>query len=740
VWLAFPADGAGTPVDLLEAVGELVVMEHGSTPHGWTGWAFVLVDASKLNKVRLRSEDLWRYTSTIERPHLVANDDHHAHLTTKTGDKILRSRPRLVLPGPSGHIGEIQWTVIVSTPEGAELFRSAHKVSTESAEVDLFPDEPVLGEFAIAVRGPLGRGATLSVAIAEGFETAPNAPFRWMSAHGAGLEHATIDVRDNLSGTTKSIAFGATQFAGGMTLERGRARLAVTGQIPYQAVGFTGKGPEGESIVPLLIDTEGLRSAVIRVRVPSGAGAALVCAVLGGRVVQTIESGSGWGPTRTFNLAVLTGTLESHPSAELRLVVDERSTPIALVRPRRLATNASVDEDGYLRLEGKADVDGLVAFVYPEFARWNGPARVDIPSGTDAVLLSEDIRDEGRATIVLAVDNPWVPITPPPRPDKSSGNAFSVKVGTLVESNDPRERGFRLWLAGIGPCPSHSDTLPIALQLYAQLPYEERPQVADRMRTEIAEAVRIHRSAVLPAILRTNANLDDFLRLLVEGDVVTVPREEWESSDELWSLAPGLGVIADTDEIHTSARADLRANIESAIGREGLQILDEGTDPHARVGKFDENASLIAKMSDEQFNAMWQEVALVPKALLDQDSRVLATKELLKARGDRGVLVLKQITDDLLEFSRGALVADLGQRAVAPIDARIFRTGMGDIPAVSLALALLARAAARGKPQSIRMYEHVRDGYAKLAAAAPKIVQQDLALAELWITRWEDIE
>ncbi|PZQ88274.1 MAG: hypothetical protein DI534_12505 [Leifsonia xyli] len=741
VWLAFPADNTGAPEDALDAAGDLVVMEHGSTPHGWTGWAFALVDASKLSKVRLRSVDgVWRYTSTIERPHLVGNDDHHSYLTTKAGERILRSKPRLMLPGPSGHLGEIQWTVVVSSPDETELFRSIHSVAAEFAEVSLFADDVVLGDFVVTVRGPLGRGATIKVAVAEGFETAPTTPFRWMSASGAGLEHASVIVRDELAGTTKTITFGATQLAGGLTLDRGRARLPITAQIPYQAVGFAGKGSEGESFVPLLIDTEGLRSAVIRARVPSGAGAALVCAVLDGQVLQTVESGSGWGPTRSFNLAVLAGTLESSPSAELRLVVDERSTPIAFVRPRRLATNVTVDEDGYLRLEGKADVDGLVAYIYPEFARWNGPDRVEVPTGANAVALAEEIRNEGRATIVLAVDNPWVPASPPPRPDKSGGNAFSVKVGTLVESDDPHERGFRAWLAGVGPCPSHSDSLPIALQLYAQLPYEERPEVADRMRTEIAEAVRVHRSAVLPAILRTNASLDDFLRLLVEGDVVTVPREDWESSDELWSLAPGLGVIADSDEIHSSAAADFRANIESAVGIEGLQILDEGTDPHARVGRFDENASVIAKMPDEQFNAMWHEVALVPKALLDQDSRVLATKELLKARGDRGLLVLKEITDELLEFARGALVADLGPRALAPIEARVFRKGMGDIPAVSLALALLARAAARSKSHSMRMYEHVREGYAKLAAAAPKIVQQDLALAELWITHWEDIK
>lgn len=538
------------------------------------------------------------------------------------------------------------------------------------------------------------------------------------------------------------ISLGGIERVGKVSLSRGTRELKLLGEIPHLAVGFAAKEADGEKIVPLMIDIEGLPHATIRTRVPAGSRRVYASAVLGGTVLQTLKGAGAWGSSvRNFDLSALSGTLESKPSAELRLVVDDTSAPIAFIRPRRLARTVTVDADGVLSVHDKADVDGLAAYIYPQFARWRDPYRVEIPKGADEVVLPDEICREGRAVVVLAIDNPWVREDPPRRPDRSSVNAFDLKVGTLVDTDDPEERGYRRWLAGVGPCPSNVESLRVALQMYSLLRLEERAEQADRMRTALAEAVRAHRTGLLGAILQSNADLEDLMRLLVEADVVTVPREAWESSEELWSLAPGLGVLADTDELGGEGEPAFRAHLESSVGAEGISILDTGEDPALTVGRFSQETNFLIKMPADQREELVREAAIVPKALLDRDSRATASFQLLDARGHPGIQKLRGLSGQLLEVAKRALVAELGPQSVGPVLAREFesKTGLGNIPALSLALALVARVAGRGGPHCAKLYEYVREGYVKLADAAPKIVHQDLALAEIWITHWEDV-
>lgn len=745
VWLAFPGEGSQQPDSLLEVDGELIVTEQGGTPHGWSGWAFLAIDASKLKKLRLAAvKDRWRYVTRVNRPRLVTEIDPIPFLTTTDGHDVFSSRSELLLPGPNESSGHVDWVVTITDHTGAEISRNSHRIVESSTQVELWPEaESLLGQFTVMVRGPLGRGATLRVAVAEEFSANASTPYRWITQQGSGLEEATITIIRVFEHSTVVINLDRLQRTGSASLRSGVQTLNVVGEIPHLAVGFADKNSDGEKIVPLFVDIEGLPHATVRVRVPPGSRHVYASALHRREILQTLEAKGRWGsPTRTFDLAALSGTLSQRPAAELRLVIDDSSAPIAFIRPRSLANYLDVDASGALEITGKADIAGLVAYVYPEFARWREPYRIEIPEGISKVSLPSEVRREGRAVVVLTANNPWVREMPPKRPDRFSPNAFSVKVGTLVDTDDPSERGFRRWLAGMAPCPSHVDALPIALQLYSLLKLEESPEIADRMRTALAEAVRPHRKLLLTSVLQSNADLDDLMRLLVEADVVTVAREDWESLDDIWALAPGLGVLADTDELGTDGEPRFRAHIESSIGQEGLAILDTGQDPALTVGRFNEQTNILLRMSEEQLEDLIRAAAIVPKALLDRDSRTTASFQVLEARNSLAIKKLRELSAQLLEFSKQALLADYGKESVEPVLAREVpesKSGLGNIPAVSLALALVARAAARSKPQSVRLYSFVREGFAKLAAEAPKIVHQDLALAELWITRWEDI-
>lgn len=745
VWLGFPADEVEQPETLLEYEGELIVTERGGTPYGWSGWAFIAVDVTKTEKLRLaeRSER-WRYVSTVDRPRLVGSAEAIPFLSTIDGAPIRSERPKLFLPGPKNGVGSIDWTVTVSDSHGEEIVRTSKRVNDVEETIDIWDEgEVLLGQFTISVRGPLGRGATLSAAIAEGFIVTSSTSFRWIDQAGSGLEPGVVTIHNSASAEPLEVQLGGTAKAAKLRLVRGAQQLSAICEIPYMTVGFATKVAASAKIVPLLVNIEGLPNAVLRVRVPSGSRKVFASAVHNGEVLQTIEGKGGWGSAiRTLNLSALADTLATKPSAELRLVVDDTSAPIAYIRPRRLGSAVSVDSSGVMSISDKADIPGLVAYIYPEFARWRKPYRVVVPESHFEVHLESEILREGRAVVILTVDNPWIPEEPPPRPDRTNVNAFDVKLGTLGDTADPAERGFRPWLAGLTPtCPSAVESLPVALQLYSLLRLEESPEVADRMRTAIGESVRIQRTNLLTAILQSDADLGDLMRLLVEADVVTVPREQWESSEKLWSLAPGLGVLADTDELGGEGEPDLRFHLENTIGKEALLILDHGEDPASKVGRFSEQTNILLKMPPEQLEAIIREAGIVPKALLDKDSRTSASFQLLKARHHPAIAELCGLSARVLEVAKAAIAGDFGQEALLPIAARevTSKSGLGVLPALSLALSLVARASSRGKPLSAKVYDYIREGYVKLASSAPKIVHQDIALAELWITRWEEL-
>jgi hypothetical protein len=85
------------------------------------------------------------------------------------------------------------------------------------------------------------------------------------------------------------------------------------------------------------------------------------------------------------------------------------------------------------------------------------------------------------------------------------------------------------------------------------------------------------------------------------------------------------------------------------------------------------------------------------------------------------------------------LSREFGDAAAAVVTARLGSTGWTTLPQITITLALLARAAARGSERAQALYEHHKSTHASLAQLAPLMVEQDLILAELWMTRWRTL-
>ena len=117
---------------------------------------------------------------------------------------------------------------------------------------------------------------------------------------------------------------------------------------------------------------------------------------------------------------------------------------------------------------------------------------------------------------------------------------------------------------------------------------------------------------------------------------------------------------------------------------------------------------------------------------------MIAARQLFDARTSHSLRTLIAASASILTRTTSAINGVFGPGGEAPIDARLGSDGWRNLPALSMALAIVARLAARDVGNSRGMFSIMRDHYALLAEAAPAFVEQDLVIAELWIMNWRN--
>jgi len=141
----------------------------------------------------------------------------------------------------------------------------------------------------------------------------------------------------------------------------------------------------------------------------------------------------------------------------------------------------------------------------------------------------------------------------------------------------------------------------------------------------------------------------------------------------------------------------------------------------------------MAHWSPEQIDAMWQAAAVVPQALLDTDTRMTAARRLFDARKTPQIRYAATSAASIVNTAQGLIRSSQYPWLLDQLLARHRPDGHGGwraVPAVSAALALLTRLAARGNT-ACRSYEQaLRNLWAGLASQSPEQVIIDLVLVE----------
>jgi hypothetical protein len=215
--------------------------------------------------------------------------------------------------------------------------------------------------------------------------------------------------------------------------------------------------------------------------------------------------------------------------------------------------------------------------------------------------------------------------------------------------------------------------------------------------------------------------------------------DEIFKASHLWSTLPAAAMILTGDLLAEGCAEEggqLAALAESAIVQCGDSlsgILRGEDDPHASVGRFGPDTERMASLSREQVEALWQAAAVVPQALLDVDTRAAAARSAFDARRSPTLKTAARQATSVVRRAEQLIRASRYPWLTRQIEARRHPDGAGGwlaIPAMSAALALVARLAARGNDACRSLEWLWRELWSGLARAAPDLAGIDLILAE----------
>lgn len=737
VWLLYPLEGVGGESLELRVDGPVLEAYDVPSPYGWLGWTLRRADLSQASVLQL-SDGTKRWVKGARRAQLGLSPPLPG-VRSLDDSPIVTAPPLLTLPTDLG--ATTDWSVRVRHPRSGQVLSAENLAITDDATIDPWRRlaRPLVGPYEIVVRGPLGQGLSRIVEFVEGLRVASNPSWRGIRADG--LEPAVVRASSRLHGLSvepQEVRLGTRDSAAEFQI-RSSSSAPTTVQVTpsHMAVQRLGSGTHPAwSLQPLRLDTETIDEGELLVRLPLPVDTQLVVRV-GTNEMQTVESAAAYGqPLARFNLGAIADTVRESGSAQLEVRLDGQYFPVARCTPRRLARAVRIDEDRLVLVEG-VRTEGLVAGLYPVFSPWKPPHVVRINTDLVSDPLPPEVAASGPLVAMLRVDDPWLPVDWPEWP--SSGNTFPV-VGLLWKpaGQDAAADALSGYLAGVGDLPDRPDAVPLLFKLYARADDVGSQGVAVDVRGLAASILGRHPSPALKALTKIQTSADQVVAPLVHSGLVASPCARYVSeSDEerLWAASPLAGMIASAYQLNDIAsKVELCEQLNAACGDVSSHLLAGNADPYAGVGRFDESAEMFAQLPVQQRDRAWKAMRVVPGGLLDADERTVAARQLFEVRDRPGVRRVAEHAERLLVSLRGPLDEAGGPVVTSALHARRPSRGWLALPALSLALAFVARLAARGHASLEHQHRRTLPYHAKLARAAPRLVTIDLLLAEFTLT------
>jgi hypothetical protein len=211
-----------------------------------------------------------------------------------------------------------------------------------------------------------------------------------------------------------------------------------------------------------------------------------------------------------------------------------------------------------------------------------------------------------------------------------------------LESDDAEESELSAFLAGLFGMPSAPNRLD---RIWAVLDRADDLQLGGRARdtqSACARELLLRPAEALLALDAAGLELDRVPRVLIQSGIAwaTVGEADQKRVVRLWASSPAAAALLSTEHLRQSqaTRGNDVKLVDAIIAKCGPipgSLLNGKGDPSPNAGRFDEAAARYALMSDMLRDAFRAALALVPRGLLDQDTRTQGAMSLLEHRSDR---------------------------------------------------------------------------------------------------------
>lgn len=735
VWALFALDPSAEPLF------QQRITHVQSPPLGWNGWQLCRVNLVGAQSIQLRPET----------PSHRVRNDARVTLETITTAPIARSgglvvhTARPLLHIPDGIDADWHLTVVETSTGQTVVERTVRSSAQVHDTADPFESlqSPVVGRFALSIRGPLGKGMSRDIAVVEGLRIRPSSNFRTFVQ--CGLQASTVSVSGpGLTVHRDVLTFDAQETEKSVIVSGAFGDVEVLVAPVSMAVALVSKDRATEwQFTPISCTTEDLADNDLLVRFPIDGRARATVRADSQRVLQTLESStrppSGLdaevGFHARFTLAVLSDTLRAAGAATI-VLGDEAPIRILRIEPRQIASGAEVVNDNVV-LHGFSGGD-VAARLWSVWEPWREPEDLYFDDAGVSALPSA-LRGVGPIALSLRHQDPWVPVTPPAMPDRAHDHFIALPVGENAATST-----IALNTSDDIPEPLREDDAWALLVMQANCPRHFFPQATiDALTSGLTERP----ARALEALALRGDSQAQRVALLASSNLlwtpVEVPVDERDMAplDEQLARAlgssPVIGALMSTRHLakHTSPEQlpQAWAAAHEVLGTSYREILEGRVDPEATAGRL-ENTLLLNAMPKEQFESMVASMNMVPKALLDRDARVSRAIALFERRWRPSLRDTNAAAADVVGLVVTTLEREGAESLVLAIKARV-PTSPNEIPAshtgaLSLALAITARMAARGHEPSARVVTALRPHFETLARHAAQLFATDVVLAE----------
>jgi hypothetical protein len=735
------ADGAvGNPPHFAD-----LIVRREQPPLGWTGWQLGLLNLAGKSAFAL---------TTDSPQHTVKND---ARVTLETrrlapsaraaGLPVHTVRPLLHIP--DGIDADWRLTVVDVATGTTIVDRNCRSSEQTHDTEDPFADFglPVTGRFAISMRGPLGKGISRNVVMAEDLAAVITPRFRRFTRGGLVPARARLN-GPQVSAGQNELQFDPDQVDASTTLVGSHGALPITVAPPAMAVAMASRGiPTTWQYSAAHCASEDVAEASLIVRVPADGAVRARVISDSGEVLQELSDGSKSTPNvddqvsrqAVFDLAAMSGTVRDSGACSVELGGDE-SIRVLRVEPRRIASGV-IEVGDELVFTDFAGASAKVR-VWSVAEPWIGPQDF-VVAKSGAFEVPRELATVGSLAISVWHDDPWVPKPAPNRPNRFNDHFVRRSVSGAVS---PITRALHLGGEFDGALTTDEAWALLAMRIHVPRSLY-RQEVVD----VVTRSLGANPTNALTTLALRNDTQAERVALLVSSGLLWTPLEEAShpdlaklDDDKLASAilsSPVLGALVATRHLARAHSPKLLPQswnrAQSVLGTPYREVLVSGQDPFATVGRLDHTRHLDT-MSPGDFSALVTALNVVPNALLDPDSRQFGAIQLFESRRHKAlretaqaaVSRTKELASFFMQMGAESLASAIQQRT--PASPGEFPIAL--VSPLSLALTLIARMAARGHRESRIQADVHRSDFETLSRYAPKLLACDIVLAEALVS------